>query len=74
MKKDNTCHCYHTIEKTKHLTEFEQGLRFALTGKIITEEQIETGACWGTREIEECTCNGDRSRCNFYPQVRTKGK
>ena len=21
--------------------------------------------CWGTKEREECTCNGDRTKCNF---------
>lgn len=34
----------------------------------------ETGAprCWGTREKDECSCGGDRARCDFYPEVREK--
>lgn len=28
------------------------------------------GVCLGTREIDRCTCNGDESHCDFYPNVR----
>lgn len=28
--------------------------------------------CNGTRERDECTCGGDRSKCDFYPDVRKK--
>ena len=33
---------------------------------------IEHGmsVCWGTKERETCTCDGDKSRCNFYPEKR----
>lgn len=24
--------------------------------------------CYGTKERERCTCNGDESLCNFYPE------
>ena len=30
--------------------------------------------CFGTREREECTCGGDRSKCDFYPEVREKAR
>lgn len=30
--------------------------------------------CFGTKEREECTCGGDRTKCNFYPEVREKAK
>lgn len=31
--------------------------------------------CYGTKETEECTCGGDTSRCDFYPEKRVpKGK
>lgn len=35
----------------------------------------ETGEprCWGTREKDECSCGGDRARCDFYPEVRAEG-
>jgi hypothetical protein len=28
--------------------------------------------CLGTKECEECTCCGDESKCNFYPERREK--
>lgn len=24
--------------------------------------------CYGTKEIEECSCGGDEIKCNFYPE------
>lgn len=30
--------------------------------------------CNGTKEREECTCDGDESECNFYPQKRKESK
>lgn len=26
--------------------------------------------CWGTKEREECSCGGDETKCNFYPEKR----
>lgn len=28
------------------------------------------GTCWGTKEREECSCNGDEYKCDFYPEKR----
>ena len=30
--------------------------------------------CNGTREREECSCDGDESKCNFYPDKRKGSK
>ena len=30
--------------------------------------------CNGTKECEECSCNGDESKCNFYPEKRKENK
>ena len=30
--------------------------------------------CWGTRECEECFCDGDRLKCDFYPEVREEAR
>ena len=30
--------------------------------------------CLGTKECDECSCGGDRAKCDFYPQVREKAK
>lgn len=28
--------------------------------------------CWGTKERDECSCGGDRTKCTFYPEIREK--
>lgn len=30
--------------------------------------------CCGTKEMEECSCGGDTSKCNFYPEKRAPEK
>lgn len=64
------CDCYHVEKEARYLTDFEQGLRFAMTGKRIKKELVEVAHCWGTKECDECSCGGDRSKCDFYPEVR----
>lgn len=32
----------------------------------------EVGVCYGTKEKEECICDGDRTKCDFYPEIRKK--
>ena len=36
----------------------------------IYEREVEV--CYGTKEEEECTCGGDRTKCDFYPEIRKK--
>lgn len=30
------------------------------------------GRCMGTKNCEICSCNGDESKCDFYPEKRNK--
>lgn len=30
------------------------------------------GYCMGTKEMEFCSCHGDESKCNYYPEKRNK--
>lgn len=69
-----SCECYRITEETRYLTDFEQGIRFATTGKRITKEKVKVAHCWGTKECEECKCGGDRSKCDFYPEVRKEAE
>ena len=32
------------------------------------------GVCWGTKECEPCSCNGDEEKCDFYDYVRERVK
>lgn len=62
----NKCDCYHTQKKTRYT--YNQ-----FTGSPIPHD-IEVGICWGTKETEECSCSGDMTQCDFYPEVRKKGR
>lgn len=28
------------------------------------------GRCWGTKEMDICSCCGDTNKCDFYPEKR----
>ncbi len=30
--------------------------------------------CWGTRERDACSCGGDQTKCDFYPEIRKGAK
>lgn len=64
------CDCYHEYEEEKYLTEFERGVHFANTGKLIESVKKTVGRCWGTKECDICNCKGDESKCDFYPEKR----
>lgn len=36
----------------------------------------ETGEarCWGTREMDPCSCGGDQRHCSFYPELRERAE
>lgn len=57
MKK---CDCYHKAEKIVFWPPDEAPMT------------VDTGSCWGTRERDECSCGGNRTKCDFYPEVREK--
>lgn len=61
---ENKCDCYRIESKRKY------------TYNPITREldrhNITVGVCWGTKEIDECSCGGDRTKCDFYPEVKEK--
>lgn len=33
----------------------------------------QDGYCSGTKEMDPCSCNGYKERCNFYDSVREQG-
>lgn len=41
--------------------------RKTIWGDIIDE-------CWGTKECDACSCGGDRSKCDFYENVRERAR
>ena len=42
------------------------------TGKYAGNGSVKYGYCTGTKELDECSCGGDCTRCDFYSEVREK--
>lgn len=55
---ENKCNCY--VEE-RHLTHYT----------VPRNPNYKTvSRCYGTKEREECSCGGDETKCNFYPEKR----
>lgn len=52
------CKCYDTRKPLKGWID--------ATTPILGEAY---GVCLGTKEVERCSCNGDESLCDFYPNI-----
>ena len=59
------CDCYHT--------QLERRCKYHITGEPVYYD-TEVSVCWGTKERDRCSCNGDESKCDFYPEAREKGQ
>lgn len=59
MKK---CDCYH-----------EEDVIVAWSGRYGQIRRLRT-ICNGTKERDVCSCGGDRTKCDFYPNVRERAK
>ena len=62
----NKCDCYETrvvVNYTYH----------PITGQPIAGQR-KVGICNGTKEQDHCSCQGDRIKCDFYPEVRKEAR
>lgn len=59
------CECYTTITKFRPIYHVR-------SGKIIEYQEEKIGICYGTKDREECLCEGDCMKCDFYDEVRAK--
>ena len=55
----NKCDCYHIQPTIKYKDD-------------CIPFMAHDGVCWGTREQDICSCGGDRTKCDFYPEVRER--
>ena len=62
----NMCDKYH--QQGRYTYTFDP-----ITGQRIPHERF-VGICWGTKEQDECSCEGDRCKCDFYENVRKEAK
>ena len=60
------CDSYHLQPKIKYTYN-------PLTGLPIAHD-VKVGICWGTKECDECSCGGDMRQCDFYSDVRKRGR
>lgn len=58
-----SCDSYRLRVKPEYSYDSVYGHRIAQYDRYI-------GYCNATRERDECNCDGDRSKCTFYPEVR----
>ena len=52
------CNCW----ELTHRREYGDGFNYVVPIQI----------CNSTKEHEECSCNGDPTKCDFYPKYRNK--
>ena len=57
------CKYYHERTVVRYVNDID------IIGRPIKHE-ITIGECWGTRERDECLCEGDKKKCDFYPEKR----
>lgn len=55
---------FNALEKDKDDAQFACSCYQKVFGKTV---------CYGTKEREECSCGGDKRKCNFYPEYRERG-
>ena len=72
ISNKDVCTSYRVRKVRSYLNDYEQGVYFGRYG--IRKEYIEKNEpyCMGTRELESCNCDGDRSKCNFYMNMDKK--
>ena len=70
----NRCHCYRVRTERRYFSDYDKGYA-AAQGKLLPDyEDICEGICLGTKEVDYCNCDGDRSKCDFYENVRYKAR
>ena len=72
--KPKKCDCYHTQENKHYFTDYEKGFRAGMGLSYKEYEIRKEGRCWGTKECEPCNCDGDETKCDFYPENRKRAK
>ena len=60
------CDCY-------RVRQIKQSCISQITGMPFWYD-TEFSYCVGTKEQDECSCNGDEAKCDFYPEVRARAE
>lgn len=69
ISNKDVCASYRVRKVKKYLSDYEQGVYFGRYGVRKKYIEKDESYCMGTRELESCNCDGDRSKCNFYRDI-----
>ena len=70
----NKCECYRTRTERRYFSDYEKGCA-AAQGKLLPDyEDICKGVCFGSREVDYGSCDGNISKCDFYENVRKEAR
>lgn len=70
----NKCECYRARTERRYFSDYDKGYA-AAQGKLLPDyEDICESICLGTKEVDYCNCGGDRSKCDFYENVRQEAR
>ena len=70
----NKCECYRIRTERRYFSDYEQGYAAAQSKLLPDYEDISKSACFGTKDVDYCSCDGDRSKCDFYEYVRREAR
>lgn len=70
----NKCNCYRTRTERRYFSDYDKGYAAAQGRPLPDYEDICEGICLGTKEVDYCSCGGNRSRCDFYENVRQEAR
>lgn len=68
------CECYRTQTERCYFSDYDKGYAAARCKLLPDYENIRKGVCLGTKEVDYCNCGGDRSKCDFYENVRREAR
>ena len=72
ISNKDICDSYRVRKVKTHLSDYEQGVYFGYYGVRKEYIEVDRPYCMGTRELESCNCDGDKSKCNFYRCIDKK--
>ena len=72
--KVKKCSSYRERIVKHSLSDYEKGYYYGKYGISKDYELVKQSYCIGTKEYETCTCDGDKSKCNFHYFDKKKDK
>lgn len=68
------CGCYKIRAERRYFSDYDKGYAAAQGRQLPDCEDTYVGICLGTKEVDRCSCGGDRSKCDFYENVRQEAQ